>query len=237
MYSLNRTNINSRKLSNFWCHQCKTEFIPANCDMAICPSCDGEFCEEISTADSHPKTFDDSFEGNSMLSSLSSQNSMNNSIVSPNLPTNVSNLTNQIQSTIARLRLTRALLDQLLNFNQDADDYEDGEDTDYNNLLNSLMETDSIKGPPPASKEVVKKLPKRTFSKKDHTHNLMLPCSVCKDDFNDHEEIIDLPCKHYYHANCILPWLDQHNSCPTCRDELPTDDLDYEKMKESKKHK
>ena len=43
--------------------------------------------------------------------------------------------------------------------------------------------------------------------------------------------ILELPCLHHFHEECVLPWLSSKNTCPSCRDELPTDDLEYNKGK------
>jgi E3 ubiquitin-protein ligase RNF115/126 len=199
--------------------------MPADADYPICSSCKGEFCEEVSGGD--PR-------------SIAIENSLhptgNNN--STNLEQNVANLATQIESTIARLRITRSLLDQIIHMNRmnedDDDEYE--ESPEFNNLLNTLMQSDQIKGTPPVAKEILDKLQKKPFNKNDYSaQGPVLPCSVCKDDFNEKEVVLNLPCKHYFHCDCILPWLKEHNSCPTCRDELPTDDKDYEKMKELRK--
>lgn len=51
-------------------------------------------------------------------------------------------------------------------------------------------------------------------------------CAVCKDQFSlqtedpDEQVVITLPCKHPFHSSCILPWLKQNGTCPTCRHQL-----------------
>ena len=49
---------------------------------------------------------------------------------------------------------------------------------------------------------------------------LQKDCAVCKDDFEISQETIELPCKHVFHEECILPWIKQSGTCPVCRFEL-----------------
>ncbi|CAM9095421.1 unnamed protein product [Ascophyllum nodosum] len=42
-------------------------------------------------------------------------------------------------------------------------------------------------------------------------------CLVCQCDFEEGEELRELPCKHAFHAACVDGWLAQNEECPTCR--------------------
>ncbi|XP_072976485.1 probable E3 ubiquitin-protein ligase RHC1A [Typha angustifolia] len=75
-------------------------------------------------------------------------------------------------------------------------------------------------GPPPASRSVIDALP---TVKINHRHlRGDAHCPVCKDKFELGAEARELPCKHLYHSDCIVPWLSQHNTCPVCRQQLPS---------------
>ncbi|KAJ7970179.1 E3 ubiquitin-protein ligase RING1 [Quillaja saponaria] len=95
-------------------------------------------------------------------------------------------------------------------------------------LIQQLTENDPNRyGAPPASKSAVEGLPVIRISEELLASDSS-QCAVCKDTFELGEEAKQIPCKHIYHSDCILPWLELHNSCPVCRYELPTDDPDYE---------
>ncbi|KAK1592576.1 hypothetical protein Q3G72_027292 [Acer saccharum] len=42
-------------------------------------------------------------------------------------------------------------------------------------------------------------------------------CSVCLEDLQDQQRVMNLKCSHKYHSHCLLPWLVSHSSCPNCR--------------------
>ncbi|KAK4428188.1 E3 ubiquitin-protein ligase RING1 [Sesamum alatum] len=95
-------------------------------------------------------------------------------------------------------------------------------------LIQQLAENDPNRyGTPPASKSAVQGLPDIKITDEMLASDSS-QCAVCKDSFELNEEAKQMPCKHIYHKDCILPWLELHNSCPVCRYELPTDDPDYE---------
>jgi len=52
-------------------------------------------------------------------------------------------------------------------------------------------------------------------------------CAICHDDLAQKEAektILQMPCLHFFHEECILPWLENNHTCPNCRYQLPTED-------------
>ncbi|KAL6526294.1 hypothetical protein OROMI_029934 [Orobanche minor] len=103
---------------------------------------------------------------------------------------------------------------------------------EYDALFGQLAENENaLKGSPPAAKSVVENLPSVVLTKEEigeNNSNNCVACAVCKDEFAVGENATKLPCRHFYHGGCIIPWLEIRNTCPVCRYELPTDDADYE---------
>ncbi|KAK6120429.1 hypothetical protein DH2020_045823 [Rehmannia glutinosa] len=72
--------------------------------------------------------------------------------------------------------------------------------------------------PPPASRSSIDALPTIKISRK-HVQTDST-CAVCKEIFELGSRVRKLPCKHLYHSDCIVPWLEQRSSCPVCRQEI-----------------
>ena len=99
---------------------------------------------------------------------------------------------------------------------------ETGEMLDFENVL-----VENRAKNPPASKDFLSNL--KSVDKCGES------CSICLGEFSSSDLIKELPkCWHYFHADCILPWLANTNTCPVCRHEYPTDDVEYEEKRRLK---
>ncbi|OMO58040.1 Zinc finger, RING-type [Corchorus capsularis] len=89
-------------------------------------------------------------------------------------------------------------------------------------LLQYLAENDTNRyGTPPAKKEAVEAMPTVIVEEN-------VQCSICLEDIEIGSEAKEMPCKHYFHSGCIVPWLELHSSCPVCRYQLPADESKIE---------
>mmetsp|Transcript_44603 Transcript_44603/g.71726 ORF Transcript_44603/g.71726 Transcript_44603/m.71726 type:complete len:276 (+) Transcript_44603:181-1008(+) len=83
-------------------------------------------------------------------------------------------------------------------------------------------------GPPPASREARFNLGVKTITDKE------VLCCVCQEEFAPGGKAKMMPCGHAFHYDCLMEWLERHNSCPTCRyalpSEKPTFDLAQERV-------
>ncbi|CAN6479794.1 unnamed protein product [Victoria cruziana] len=88
-----------------------------------------------------------------------------------------------------------------------------------NELIEELTQNDRP-GPPPAPETAIDALPAVTLT--DRHLATDSECPVCKEDFEAGGQVREMPCAHVFHSDCIIPWLQLHNSCPVCRYALPS---------------
>lgn len=77
-------------------------------------------------------------------------------------------------------------------------------------------------GPPPTSKTFLNKLPLKTWNAATCASEKHTDCAICLSEYETSDQVLSLPCGHAFHKDCGMPWLVEHNVCPTCRHQLPT---------------
>ena len=90
---------------------------------------------------------------------------------------------------------------------------------DMDSILNQLLQVEG-RAKPRTSQEFIKNL-KEIEITDDETSSE--DCAVCKEGFEKKQIAHRLPCGHMYHRDCILPWIQKHNTCPVCRHVLPSE--------------
>lgn len=85
-------------------------------------------------------------------------------------------------------------------------------------IISTLMEQHPTSNAPgPASPEAISSLPKKSIDEQMLGTEGKAECSVCMDEVHIGDEVVSLPCKHWFHEQCATMWLSEHNTCPICR--------------------
>ena len=85
-------------------------------------------------------------------------------------------------------------------------------------IISTLMEQHPTSNAPgPAPPDAIAALPKKKLDEKLLGPEGKGECSVCMDDVHLGDEVVLLPCNHWFHETCAGAWLSEHNTCPICR--------------------
>ena len=86
-------------------------------------------------------------------------------------------------------------------------------------IISQMMEQQGSAGsaPGPATAAAIAALPKKQADKDMVGTDGKAECSVCMDAVLLGDEVTVLPCKHWFHGDCVGAWLKEHDTCPHCR--------------------
>ncbi|XP_073132515.1 E3 ubiquitin-protein ligase RZF1-like [Henckelia pumila] len=219
----------SSERGTHWCHSCG-EPVTLGSQMVVCPNCNGGFIQELDETISmspeehtqRPRFLETisnflrqqmSVRGGSIshIRGITERGSQNANpwntvlVFSGDMPVRMPGGGGVLE-----------FLNEAIGFRQDnGGDYYIGPGVEE---YMDHVTRDDQRPPPPASRSVIAALPTVKISKKHVRSDSM--CAVCKETFELGSQARKLPCKHIYHADCIVPWLEQRSSCPVCRQEL-----------------
>eukprot|EP00004_Rigifila_ramosa_P014486 TRINITY_DN3303_c0_g1_i1.p1 TRINITY_DN3303_c0_g1~~TRINITY_DN3303_c0_g1_i1.p1 ORF type:complete len:205 (-),score=33.50 TRINITY_DN3303_c0_g1_i1:58-672(-) len=74
---------------------------------------------------------------------------------------------------------------------------------------------------------IIQSLPDESYSPETHSTNFGdQSCSICLSDYAVKDPVRTLPCKHFFHSECVANWLrvSAHFQCPVCRLSLLPDE-------------
>jgi E3 ubiquitin-protein ligase RNF115/126 len=90
-------------------------------------------------------------------------------------------------------------------------------------VISQLMEQHAGgNAPGPASPAAISALPQKKVDKTMLGNEGKAECSICMDSVELGSEVTELPCKHWFHGQCVSAWLREHDTCPHCRQGITT---------------
>ena len=96
------------------------------------------------------------------------------------------------------------------------------DDEEFERFLQRMFDMSSAKGAPPAAQSAIDALRRSEVTSVEDMDGAV--CCVCQDAYAVGDTLAHMPCGHFFHADCVEPWLKLHNTCPECRFEIKSDE-------------
>lgn len=119
-----------------------------------------------------------------------------------------------------RSRLSRAEREAIRHERRRLEEILDAQTIELRANVNAYAALEAMERP---EMRIVSHLPQRIIRKSDK-ENIDSDCPICFNAYEIGMMLIQLPCGHKLHTDCIAHWLHQTNSCPMCRAALPKKD-------------
>lgn len=85
-------------------------------------------------------------------------------------------------------------------------------------IITRLMEQNPLSNAaPPASEDAINRMERKKADEQLLGQDGKAECTICIDEIKLGDEVMALPCKHWFHPDCVTLWLKEHNTCPICR--------------------
>eukprot|EP00252_Welwitschia_mirabilis_P010074 TRINITY_DN2317_c0_g1_i1.p1 TRINITY_DN2317_c0_g1~~TRINITY_DN2317_c0_g1_i1.p1 ORF type:complete len:283 (-),score=75.59 TRINITY_DN2317_c0_g1_i1:261-1109(-) len=71
--------------------------------------------------------------------------------------------------------------------------------------------------------DIISSLPAFKYEQQSSSQGSQEQCVICRLEYEGGDLMINLPCKHHYHSECIRDWLKINKVCPICNKEVLID--------------
>ena len=107
----------------------------------------------------------------------------------------------------------------------------------FDRMMSQFMEQNNAgSAAAPASEEAIRSLEKKEVDKDMLGTEGKAECSICMDDVVLDQQVTILPCKHWFHGDCVTAWLNEHDTCPHCRKPVSTQEPNAQPSSSRRRH-